>query len=102
MTGFHIAIVIEGENVIQRMLALKGKIAKQHDGDTLRNEFGIDDLISTIHCSHNVKDAHNEIRLFFKENEINKKIPETSKYLAISQARKTSEKIVLSYDKGKS
>jgi nucleoside-diphosphate kinase len=87
MTGFHLAMVLEGQGALQRMLTMKGKIARQDSHDSLRSKFAIDDLISTIHCSHHAKDASREINLFFKKEEICKRNPEIVDFIAISQAR---------------
>lgn len=83
MTGFHVALVIEGENVVERMVALKGKSPQDDEGNTLRKMYGLNNLISSIHCSHNLNDARREIPLFFNSKEIRHKIPPVEEYVDI-------------------
>lgn len=84
-TGFHIALVIEGENAIHRMMQLKGNAPSTDDENTLRKKFGTNDLISCVHCSDTVAAARREIALFFKKSEIFSKIPSIDDYLEATQ-----------------
>ena len=83
-TGPHVVLVVEGENAIERMLALKGKSPEADEENTLRKKFGINIGISSIHCSHHYVDAAREIRLFFKTMEILDTAPDIEEYLRIN------------------
>jgi len=90
-TGFHFALVIEGDNAIYRMLQLKGKSPSDDQEDTLRKKFGTNDLISCVHCSDNTVAARREIKLFFKKSEIHQRNPSIDTYLEVTNTLRRSK-----------
>ena len=66
-----IAIVFQGENAVEIIRQMMGETnpAKAHSG-TIRGDFGIDIGYNLIHGSDSLKNASEEIDLFFSEEEI--------------------------------
>ncbi len=65
------AIVFDGENAVQVIREAMGATdpAKAEKG-TIRRDFGVDVTHNAIHGSDSVDTAEEEIRLFFRENEL--------------------------------
>ena len=66
-----IAMVLEGENVIDRVREMLGVTnSKEAAPGTLRNEFGTDMMINVAHASDSEETAQTEISRFFGEEEL--------------------------------
>jgi len=66
-----IAIIFEGENAVEVIRKIMGATdpAKAEAG-TIRGDFGLDIEHNTIHGSDSIKTANEEIKLFFRGDEI--------------------------------
>jgi nucleoside-diphosphate kinase len=66
-----IALVLEGENVIEKVREMLGVTdSKKAASGTLRNEFGTDMMINVAHASDSPETARKEIGRFFTAEEI--------------------------------
>lgn len=66
-----VAMVVEGEDVIQGMRTLMGKTnPKDADVGTIRGDFSSEMSYNTIHGSDGKESAEREIGIYFKEEEL--------------------------------
>lgn len=71
MSSPVIAIVLEGENVIDDVREMLGVTnSKEAAPGTLRNEFGTDMMINVAHASDSEETSKIEIERFFKSEEL--------------------------------
>ncbi len=70
-SGPVILIVLEGLQIIDQLLRLKGATnPREAKAGTIRQLFGVDSKWNTIHCSDNSTEAQREIALFFSPEEL--------------------------------
>lgn len=70
-SGPVLAMVVEGENVIQAIRMSMGKTDPQESAPgTIRGDYGITKSKNVVHGSDSQKSAEREIGLFFKEEEL--------------------------------
>lgn len=61
-----VALILEGENAVQRVRALNGKTNPQESGDnTIRSLYGVSLSENTVHASDSPESAEREIALWF-------------------------------------
>ena len=66
-----IAMVIEGENVIERVREMLGVTdSRKAAPGTIRAEFGTDMMVNVLHASDSEETAEREVARFFSEEEI--------------------------------
>lgn len=66
-----IALVVEGENCIGKVRDMLGVTdSKKAAPGTLRASFGVDMMVNVAHASDSAKTAENEVKRFFKEEEL--------------------------------
>ncbi len=66
-----VALVVEGENVIERVRAINGKTdPKQAVPGTIRADFALSKTVNTVHASDSPQSAEREVHVFFSETEI--------------------------------
>ncbi len=65
-----VAIELEGENVIKRVRSLIGTTdPKKAEKGTIREKYGLDMTVNTVHASDSKETARSEIRFFFDEED---------------------------------
>ncbi len=66
-----IALVLEGENVVERVRDMLGVTDSRKAGPgSIRKEFGTDMMINVAHASDSVETAEKEIQRFFRKEEL--------------------------------
>lgn len=66
-----IAVVIEGDDVIQRVRDLLGPTnSKQAAPGTIRGDYGVDMMINVVHASDSLENAAAEVDRFFSKGEV--------------------------------
>ena len=66
-----VALVVEGENAIERVRAINGKTdPKLATPGSIRSDFALSKTVNTVHASDSVENAEREIHVFFSETEI--------------------------------
>ncbi len=70
-SGPIVAMVLEGENVIQRVRDLNGKTNPEEAAEgTIRKLFAEDGRRNAVHASDSLESAEREIHVFFNETEL--------------------------------
>ncbi len=70
-SGPIVAMVLEGENVIQRVRDLNGKTNPKDAAEgTIRKRFAEDGRRNAVHASDSLESAEREIHVFFNETEL--------------------------------
>ncbi len=66
-----VALVVEGENVIQRVRKMHGSTDPQKaEPGTIRADFALSKTVNAVHASDSVENAEREVHVFFSESEI--------------------------------
>ncbi len=66
-----VALVVEGENVIQRVRKMHGSTdPKKAEPGTIRADFALSKTVNAVHASDSVENAEREVHVFFSESEI--------------------------------
>lgn len=66
-----IAMVLEGKDVIDRARVMLGVTdSRKAAPGTLRQEFGVDQMVNVAHASDSAETAEKEIKRFFKSDEL--------------------------------
>lgn len=66
-----IALVLEGDDVVAKVRDMLGVTdSRKAAPGTLRAEFGVDQMINVAHASDGVEAAREEVKRFFKEEEL--------------------------------
>ena len=70
-SGRIVAMVVEGEDVINRVREINGKTDPQlAKPGTIRSDFATSKTVNAVHASDSVENAEREIHVFFSEAEI--------------------------------
>jgi len=71
-SGPVVAMVLEGENAVQRLRILVGKTDPlEADPGSIRGRFGVSIRKNLIHASDSIESSNRETKIFFEETEIN-------------------------------
>lgn len=66
-----VALVVEGENAIERVRELHGKTDPNlAQPGTIRSDFALSKTVNTVHASDSPANAEREVHVFFSETEI--------------------------------
>lgn len=66
-----IALVLEGENIVARMRDMLGATdSRKAAPDTIRAEYGEDQMVNVAHASDSPEAAEKEVHRFFSEDEL--------------------------------
>jgi nucleoside-diphosphate kinase len=66
-----IGLVLEGDNVIDRVRELLGPTdSTKADKGTIRGDFGVDKMVNVAHASDSPEAAEAEVKRFFKADEL--------------------------------
>jgi len=66
-----IALVLDGENVVASVREMLGVTdSRKAEPGTLRNEFGVDQMVNVAHASDSDEAAAAEVKRFFKPDEL--------------------------------
>jgi nucleoside-diphosphate kinase len=66
-----IGMVLEGDDVINKVREMLGVTdSRKAEAGTLRNEFGVDQMVNVAHASDSEETAAAEVKRFFREDEL--------------------------------
>ncbi len=66
-----VALVLEGDNVIERVREMLGVTdSRKAAAGTIRNEFGVDQMVNVAHASDSNETAAEEVKRFFRDDEL--------------------------------